>query len=188
MSPDRIVRYRINSDDELLEVDEGWRHFALANDAAHLLHDNVLGRVLWDFLSDDTTRQLYQQIVKKVRKGASTTFTLRCDGPTCRRHLGMTIRADESGNVEFETTVLRSEDRETVALLDPGAKRSDAMLRVCAWCNRIDTGAGQWMEVEDAIRHLRLFELAAMPQLTHGVCGECFRFMESKLDQLDSRS
>jgi hypothetical protein len=184
MSPGRIVRYRINPDDEILEVNEGWQHFALANDAAHLADEKVIGRLLWGFISDDATRHLYQQIVKRVRQGVHTTFTLRCDGPSCRRHLEMTIRADETGNVEFETTVLKSEDREAIPLLDPRVARSGEMLRVCAWCNRIDTGSGEWMEVEEAIRHLGLFELDAMPQLTHGVCDECFDFMESRLDKL----
>lgn len=188
MSPDRIVRYRINPQDEILEVNAGWQRFALANGAAHLVDENVVGRRLWDFLSDDVTRHLYQQIVKRVRQGASTTFTLRCDGPDCRRHLDMSVRADEAGNVEFETTLLRSEDRETIPLLDPGAERSSGMLRVCAWCNRIDIGDGEWVEVEDAVQRLGLFELTAMPRLTHGVCDECFAFMEARLNKLDSGS
>lgn len=31
-----------------------------------------------------------------------------------------------------------------------------------------------WVEVEDAVRSLRLFD-AALPELTHGICAHCFQ-------------
>src|SRR3712207_6997919 len=35
--------------------------FALDNSGAHLLAERVVGRPLWDFICDPTTRQLYQE-------------------------------------------------------------------------------------------------------------------------------
>ncbi|MGF1677686.1 MAG: hypothetical protein ACFCUX_00665, partial [Candidatus Methylacidiphilales bacterium] len=115
---------------------------------------------------------------------------LRCDGPACRRLLEMIIRAAADGSVEFETKSLHVEDRAPVALLSRGAARSTELIRVCAWCNRIDSGSGsgEWVEIEDAVERLGLFELQEVPQLTHGICEACFDSMTCMLAEMETSS
>jgi hypothetical protein len=39
----------------------------------------------------------------------------------------------------------------------------------------------EWLEVEEAIPRLQLFEQDHMPQITHGICGECERQVEASM-------
>jgi hypothetical protein len=176
------LRYRINARDEIVFVDEAWDRFALENDGAEVVRERVLGRPLWDFITDGLTRQVYQKIVAHVRNGRTVAFTFRCDGPSCKRLLAMTISAGEQGSVEFATRQLDVQPRERASLLDRRLLRSEEFLRACAWCNRISVGPERWAEAEDAVKELRLFEFERMPALTHGICEPCFDRMSAMVD------
>jgi len=184
MSYEAGVRYQINDRDEITFVDKAWVRFAQANDGAELVGHGVLGRVLWEFIDDGVTRQLYQQIVGRVRQGHQAVFKLRCDSPSCKRHLEMTIHATGADIIEFATQTLQLEDRPPMAFLGRGTPRSTELLRACSWCNRIDVGSDAWTEVEVAVERLKLFELGRMPKITHGICATCFATMTTTLDDL----
>jgi hypothetical protein len=185
MNTDAGIVYRVNQHNEIIFVNEEWRRFARLNDASDLA-DRVLGRSLWDFIGDSTTRSLYEQIIGRVRGGHQARFTLRCDGPTVRRLIEMTISPGHEGDLDFETRALSVVERAAVPLLARSAKRSQNLLRACAWCNQVDVSSDEWVEVEDAVERLRLFELSDMPQITHGICGPCLAGMIDKLDALAS--
>jgi hypothetical protein len=76
------------------------------------------------------------------------------------------------GTVEFQSRSLAEESRQPQAILDPEQPRSEEFVRVCSWCKKVDVG-GQWVEVEEAVSHLGLFDQALLPQLTHGICLDC---------------
>lgn len=91
----------------------------------------------------------------------------------------MTVSGADQGSVVFETKVIREEKRPPVSLLSRSAPRSIDHMRMCSWCNKVDVsfGANDWVEVEEAVRRLRLFELVQVPQLTHGICDACLEKM-----------
>jgi len=180
------VRYAIDADDKICFVDEAWGRFAQANDGSELAQPAIIGQALWNHISDETTRKLYQQIVARVRKGQVARFRLRCDGPKFRRLLEMTIRPALNGSVEFETGIVQIDDRAPLALLSRDTPRSSDLLRVCAWCTRVDVSAGanDWVEVEEAADRLRLFELEKAPQLTHGICEVCLESMTKTIENM----
>ena len=182
------ARYAIDADDKICFVDEGWRQFAEENDGSELAQPAIIGQLLWNHISDETTRKLYQQIVARVRKGQVARFRLRCDGPEFRRLLEMTISSAANGNVEFETSIVQIEARAPLALLSRATPRSNELLRVCAWCTRVDVSAGSndWVEVEEAVDRLRLFELEKAPQLTHGICEVCLESMTKTMENMNT--
>lgn len=185
MKLDSGVRYLINSRDQICFVDEAWHRFALAIDGAEVVGDAVISRPLWDFITDDSTRLLYQTLIERVRQGATARFTLRCDSPEFSRLLEMTMsQTDIPGYVEFTTQIVQQLDRTPVALLERGAPRSEELLKTCSWCNRIEVGPGEWSEPEDAINRLRLMESPILPRLTHGMCMPCFENMTSVVANL----
>ena len=188
MSTESIVRYGIDAQDKISFFDEGWSRFAEANDGAELTRPEILGRSLWDSITDPETCQIYQKIVSRVRQGKLARFTLRCDGPECRRLLEMKISAASDGSVEFESRTIGEEHRAPATLLSREMPRSAEMLRMCAWCNRLDVGFGSndWVEVEDATERLQLFELEQVPQLTHGICDDCLESMTDTVDELET--
>jgi hypothetical protein len=51
-----------------------------------------------------------------------------------------------------------------------GEAVSANLLRVCAWCQRVELG-GEWAQLQEAVTRLRLSEL---PRRSHGICEGCF--------------
>ena len=50
MSESTVVKYRIDSEDRLAEVNDAWTAFAEANAGEGLLPPSVLGRSFWSFI------------------------------------------------------------------------------------------------------------------------------------------
>jgi hypothetical protein len=177
------VAYRIDSADRIATVSDGWVSFAQANSGERLLPPGILGTSLWPWIVDPTTRQVYRNLLSRVRKGAGIVrFQFRCDAPDQRRLLKMQIAAAAGDEVDFQTSLLRNQPRAEVGLMDPATIRSDALLTICGWCMRVPVGTGAWLEIEDAIPALRLFEASALPQLSHGMCPVCYDTMMTTLD------
>lgn len=181
---DREIRYTLNDRDQIVAVNDGWDAFATANGAAHLAAGQVLGRSLWDFVTDGTTRLLYRDVLARVRRDRAVRFTFRCDAPDCRRHLEMEVSGAPEGGTTFRVRTLAEEPRPRQPLLDPTRPRSGALLRACGWCKRFDLG-GRWAEVEEAVEALDLFHHAELPPVTHGICDHCFARMTAAIEGAD---
>src|SRR5687767_13204998 len=99
------VSYRIDRDDRLEWVNEGWLLFAEANGGRGLEPARVRGRLLWDFISDPTIVHLYRLLVQRLRAGGPRVrFHIRCDAPAMRRLAAMEITGDRGGSVHFDVT------------------------------------------------------------------------------------
>jgi hypothetical protein len=79
--------------------------------------------------------------------------------------------------VDLESVVGGVEARPIQRTWDRRATRTSAHVRACAWCKRIRVGS-KWMEVEDALEPLKIFDMEQLPQITHGICRACRRAME----------
>jgi hypothetical protein len=76
--------------------------------------------------------------------------------------------------VGFSSWIEGEEPREHMVLLDPDRKvDADSQLKMCAWCKRIQTGPSGWLELEDALAELGLFNLNPLPKILHSVCRSC---------------
>jgi len=175
------IVYRLTSQDEFVYLNDEWSNFAEANNASSLLPNHVLGRPLWDFITDQTTSQLYCEMLDQVHAGRSMSFNFRCDGPEHRRYMELSISALAGGQVQFESRTLREEERPRQELLDSLVPRAADLLRICGWCKRVDVGEGKWGEVEEAVATLRLFERQALPMMTHGMCEGCFKTISEEI-------
>jgi hypothetical protein len=178
MSDAEPLLYSLDERDRIVRVNDAWTAFALDNDAPELAREQVLDRPIWEFLNDSTTRQIYRSLVSRVRAGREARFPLRCDSPDLRRYLNMIITPARENHVSFEVVVVAVEPRPTQRIWDRRTIRSDRLLVVCAWCKHVHVN-GEWMEIEDALTPLRIFESEPLPALTHGICGACNRAMEA---------
>lgn len=182
---DSPVVYTVNAADVIIHVNEAWGTFAVANDTDALLPPAILGRTLWEFITENVTVQLYRRLLARVRGGSGPVqFAFRCDSPRTRRLLEMNIVSDQGGGVTFVVHALVLEDRVAVDLLDPYAPRGATLLRMCAWCKRIPDADGRWMEVEEALPTLEAFAGGQLPAITHGICTDCEKSMMQALDDL----
>jgi hypothetical protein len=183
MESPATVCYHVNDRDEIVSVNPEWDRFALANGGESVTADRVLGRRLWEFIADYTTRDLYRQILIRVRSGRTIRFTFRCDAPALSRVLEMDVSEAGDGTVRFLTRTLSEESRPAVPLPDPAETetRSEARLLVCGWCRKVAVGES-WEEVEKAVAGLRLFEQVPMPRTTHGICEACYERVRETMD------
>ena len=174
------ILYRIDAHDRIVEVNPAWEQFAAENDGRAMSRKDVIGRDLFSCITDPTLEHLYSELIARARKGKPVKFLFRCDAPSCRRTFEMRIRAGADGTVEFASTLRNAEPRPRVALLDSSQPRNAELLRVCSWCQRINV-RGSWFPVEDAVNILGLMQDAALPGLTHGICGDCRATMSAAI-------
>jgi hypothetical protein len=175
--------YWLDKDNRIIRVDNRWLAFAEENEGIDsCLPELVINRPLWDFIHDQETRHLYEIIIEKVRsRGKPLTIPFRCDSPSKRRYLELTISVLPGGELEFQSTLLKVESREPVELLRESTPRSDEHVRICSFCKKVALSKTEWVEVEEAVRRLGLFERTALPQLTHGACPACHRSIMADL-------
>jgi hypothetical protein len=170
----RTFIHTIDANDLIVFVNEDWLTFARENSAPELSRDAVLGESLWTYVSGLEVRHLYQILLAKVRQSRlSLTVPFRCDSPNLRRLMEMEIVFLPGKHIQMESRLLSLEKREPVALLEESAPRSNECITVCSWCKKVRLPDSIWVEAEQAIRQLRLFEESQLPQLTHGICQDC---------------
>lgn len=168
------VRYHLDAEDRLDGFDAGWTAFAHANDGEALLPSKVLGQPLWTFISDSTTILIYRKILQRLRAGGPpVAFRFRCDSPDRRRLLGMRITSDRSGGIQFDVTPISEEWRAPVLLLAANAPRDAGLVLMCAWCQHVRLPSERWVEVEEAIDGLAIFNTDTVPRVSHGICPSC---------------
>ena len=159
----------------------GWDQFAIENGAPELVSPRPLGQPLLLFLSDATTVHLYEILFKRVvQTRRSISFPIRCDGAARRRFLNLSVSLAAGGGFSLSSVLVRSEPRQPIHLFDPAKRRRQGSVIVCSWCQRVEAN-GTWVEVEEAIALLRLFERDDPPHAKGGVCDACERFMLSLL-------
>jgi hypothetical protein len=175
MPTEQPVVYEIDATDRIVRVNPAWSASAQAGAVPGLHESQVVGRSLWDFVGDATTRRLYAAILERVRAGGRPlAFNFRCDTPTQRRLMRMRIAGRDARAVSFEVHLLATQDRPPVALLEATAPRHAGLLRMCSWCKRIPLTTGQWVEVEEAMNVLDILDSIPLPTITHGICPSCF--------------
>jgi len=138
--------------------------------------EKVLNKPVYNYITDSTTSRLYQYLFKRVRGGSTARYQLNCESSSYRRLMEMTVTSlGDRGDVELKARMLCKQAR--MQKLDPANNpQNDEYLKACGWCYRIDI-EGNWIHVEDAMGKLGMFEFSRLPQMTHGICKDCFAGM-----------
>jgi hypothetical protein len=179
-APDDLA-YRVDARARITFVNDRWDVFARANGAPELAGAAVIGRLMREFISGTETWHLYELLTQHAQR-VRRPFTLffRCDAPHAQRFMQMRISALSDGQIEFHSHALEIRPRTAMALLTAGAGRdASRLLHICSWCNRGEVNR-RWMEIDQVVRTLGLFEGQPLPRLTHGVCDECRAQVEAE--------
>lgn len=187
MSKDVLI-YRIDSTDTIFSVSENWPTFADANAWGGFLRpEDVVGHKLWDFIQGNETRHLYKELFKRVRGSIlSRTIPFRCDSHNERRYLELLIVALPDSQIEITSKILRTEPHNPINLLKLDTPRSMDVVTICSMCKKIKVSPEQWVEIEEGLVDLRLFEADEMPQLSHGLCKSCYQVAMGELGNFRS--
>ena len=176
MTPRDLIkyRYRVNREDIVTWVDSWWLAFARENGARELSWSSVVGRCLWDFLGDEVTRGIYRQLHERVRRtGRSVLVPFRCDSPNLRRHMRLTICEVDSGDLLYESQLVRVEAGPRFRVLDRDVPRNDAFLTICSCCKRALLETHGWLSLDEAVLRSGVFDQQRLPQLRYTFCDEC---------------
>ncbi|MFO7604503.1 MAG: PAS domain-containing protein [Gammaproteobacteria bacterium] len=176
------ITYHLDPQGNIVYVDEAWDAMAEQQQGSFPSTAVILGRNIFDFISDESCRHIYQSLIDQVQqKAQSLSFPFRCDAPETRRFMEMEIFPVAGGITGFKSCIINEEPRLPVALLEPDAEKSDALLVICSWCMKVKVDAEHWLEMEQAIEHLAIFDVHPLPQLSHGICPGCYAAMTRDL-------
>jgi hypothetical protein len=183
-----VFIYRIDFTDTIIRVSENWADFANENAwSGSVRPEEVVGHSLWDFIQGRETRHLYQALIRRVRmKTPSKVISFRCDSPGERRHLELLIEALPDDQIEITSRILRTEARTPIRLLGPDAPRSKEIVSLCSVCKKVKISSEKWVELEDGLAHLKIFEKDEMPKLSHGLCQSCFKDAMRELNEISA--
>ena len=178
-----VFVYRIDSTDTVVSVSDNWHSFASDNGwDSTSPPEEVVGHKLWDFIQGMETRHLYAELFRRARSGRHCRpVPFRCDSPEERRFLELVVAPLANGHLEITSRIVRTQRRDSVGLLDRQTDRSKELVTLCSMCKKMRTPQRQWVEIEDGLAKLKLFEADEMPQLTHGVCPDCYHMAVADL-------
>ena len=179
--------YRLDSSDCITFVNSEWLSFAEQNKAPEI-SQSIIGKSVWCYLAGKEVRHLYELIFDAVRnRNKEIVIPFRCDSPTSRRYMELKVSPRVDKNLSLAAHILQEEARPYVALLDSGEhsdkRNTENYLKICSWCKRLNLKTERWVEVEQAIRELELFEEASLPGLTHGICPDCVASIRCEIEQ-----
>lgn len=180
----------IDAADRIIHLDDEWAKYAAEKGEADLATDRLIGRPIWSFLHGIETIHLYRLLVLRARRGVQIESRLRVEAGGVSQFMRMRMQSVGGDSVIFEATPLPEDiaPEDMAASMessggrpqDPNVSQEEvapALLVVCSWCGRLKIRDETWVEVEVAISQLGLFELESLPQMSHGVCEECYQAM-----------
>ncbi|MDA3863785.1 MAG: hypothetical protein PF689_07965 [Deltaproteobacteria bacterium] len=169
--------YHLDRDNKLCWLGDNWNKFAIENKGGEkVLAENLKGKSLWSQIKDDETRQIYLDLVNKVRKtGNSLRVKAYCDTPALKRELKIIISPLPEDGIRFESIFIKLTPRKRLAILDKDVPRSENFIKICSFCKDIKIKENQWKTTEKAVDHLDLFNQKILPQLTHSICPSCYK-------------
>ena len=180
----RRFDYHLDAENLITYVSPDFLAFARENDTPQLTAGTLLNQPIWTFVAGAATREVYATLFDRVRAtGQAVTIPFRCDGPTCRRFMELTVSPGPAAALHLSARLLRVEDGVNLPLLDPRIPRSGKMLEACSFCKSIRLPDNGWHPVEDAVRQLSLFDSPQLPILSHSVCPTC---MPDFMDRLET--
>lgn len=184
---ENVFVYRINKENIITSVSDNWHSFAGDNAwTSEISPKNVVGHLIWDFIQGLESRHLYEELFKRVRSGKSAgPIPFRCDSPRERRFLELFLSPLTDGQIEITSIIIRREFRDKVRLLEREALRSRELIRICSMCKKIAIHQNTWVEIEEGVVQLRLFEVDEIPGLTHGMCPSCYEVAMANLEEIE---
>ncbi len=169
---DRVV-YTIDRDNRICAIGEGWQDAAEQGRAARALApERVLGMDLGDFVFSDVTLMYYATVFRLCRlRGEPISREYRCDSPTHRRYMRVTMIPRSDGQITLEHETLREEPfRYPVGVRDvTGAAATPTPWLRCSICNRLQRPGGAAWEEPGGVAAERPVDLPVI----HAVCPDC---------------
>ncbi|HOK08560.1 MAG TPA: hypothetical protein PLT82_01420 [Candidatus Hydrogenedens sp.] len=168
------IVYKIDENNRITFVNEAWDVFARENNGDEIVSKRIIGRNLFDFISDITVKQIYLDLMEQARNNKKIKIDFRCDSPTYKRYLTMSIQCNEPNTITFITHLIRKEPQNYKSILDSKVLRVRKVIRMCSWCKKVEFDS-QWLELDEVINKAKIFDSEKAPMITHTICDNCLK-------------
>jgi hypothetical protein len=180
------IGYAVDADDRIVAAGRReWSRFSIDNGAPEPRTDSLVGRHLFEFVSDPELRNAYRALADRIMStGEPAVIAARCGGPGGAREVRLSIDRvplrDNGPGLLFRVKVVgktaspRLDVFDIKALMIAIKQGSDLpIVTVCSYCRQIRRpGSGDendWIAAEEYHRlggslHVRI---------SHGVCADC---------------
>lgn len=169
---DAPLFYRLDALDRIIETGgDLWDTVAAHNDGDGALRARVEGTTIFKHICDDATRLFLWTLldgVRKIRRPVARPY--RCDSPTHKRFMEMSIEPDDRSGLVVRHRVVRTESLRVPVKFRTSARTAKRLIVRCSMCNRLRLD-GAWLESEDAARQLPVTTRAH--DVAYGVCDDC---------------
>ncbi|MAT68338.1 MAG: hypothetical protein CMJ58_02325 [Planctomycetaceae bacterium] len=167
-------RYRVDARDVIVSVDSWWLAFARENGAPELTAERVVGRSLWDYVEGGEVQRTYRALHDRIRATKTcAAASYRCDSPTLRRDMQLTITPSTDGCLQYESVIVRVTPAPYVGLFDAVRPRSKSVLTVCSHCRRALLEPHGWLDPDAVSDRLQRASRWRWPQIRHVLCPNC---------------
>ena len=183
------VSYQIDNKNRIVNLSDEWEILAKGHNALHLTKQALIDKNFFDYISGIECQEIYNMLITRSRKNnTDLNFQMRCDSPDKRRLMSMHIIPLKLGGIEFRSWLENEQAREPVLFLDLKADRSEKFITVCSWCNRVMYDEDNWLEVEQAITKMDMFNDILFPQISHGMCPSCYVNVRNEIFMFDDHT
>lgn len=160
-----LTAYTVDRNDVIVEVNDSWDGFAIANGGEKACASYIVGARLFDSIHGDAARMFMTAILMRVRvSGHAETVPYRCDSDTMRRYYAMTLSPLPEMAVQVIHHLDRQEEGGVSVRIHTVRNGSPGVLR-CSLCCRLETGEG-WVDPFDG-------EADQTWRVIHTVCPDC---------------
>ncbi len=179
--------YWLDQHDIIRKVDDYWDNTLEDPTAKRVRKSEILGKPLFEFICDDITRMFIRTLLQSARLLMQPLCRpYRCDSPTEKRYLQMTIALESDGLLSVAHELIKTEPLfkpvffQTVSS-SMANSQGGSHIR-CSICNRVRLSRHiSWQEVDS----LAVIAEAKHPiSVIYGVCSDCMSSLKSKTEKL----
>jgi len=123
---------------------------------------------------------IFRAIFSEVRNGKIFTSFYRCDTSEFKRKYKFSAKFENEMIILKHFLVYEEKIDSNVMFVEKGGE----LLRMCAWCNKFYVAGRGWMELEDALFHLNIFEEIKISPISHGICEPCSEILKKEIRSL----
>jgi len=162
--------YWLNEQNTIVDVNLEWDDFATANDGQSVCASSVVNKPLKHFITGEPTLMWMDVLLSNARLMNKTiTRCYRCDSPSEKREMEMTITPEQNG-----VLCLRHQVLNVIPLTPPitfrQSREQSPVYNRCSVCNSVEAW-GEWREPELAIQASEQ-EKTCVP-VDYKVCPQC---------------
>lgn len=167
MADSDTILLHLDPVDRIVAVSPTWDEFAESNAGTDAVIDRIRGQSLFRYIRGEPTRMLIRILLERAKLGRDPVVrSYRCDSPTLRRYMTMSVQSSDDGGAIFEHRIVRTEPRQkrTEVVFD---LRSST--RCCSMCRQVFLD-DDWLDEEDAM------DAGGLPtpgRVRYGLCPRC---------------